>query len=246
MPEHEAQYDHIGSKYDDYSRKATIKLAENYTVFRLVGPLEGKRVMDLACGDSFYTRRLKQRGAAEVIGVDISPEMIRLAKQSEHAEPLGISYQVGDAVSLPRLGSFDLVTAIYLLTYALKRGELVGMFRSAYDNLGAGGRFIALTDNPSFSRTKPNCTKYGVTILSLSPAEVGYDTEAEFVADPPFRVTWHQWNEALYEMAIKEAGFRDFAWCPLEVAPEDIARYGEAYWQDYYENCPSIGLICTK
>jgi len=32
----------------------------------------------------------------------------------------------------------------------------------------------------------------------------------------------------------------------LEVAPEDIARYGEAYWQDYYENCPSIGLICTK
>ena len=80
MPEHEVQYDHIGSKYDDYSRKATIKLAENYTVFRLVGPLEGKRVMDLACGDSFYTRRLKQRGAAEVIGVDISPEMIRLSE----------------------------------------------------------------------------------------------------------------------------------------------------------------------
>jgi ubiquinone/menaquinone biosynthesis C-methylase UbiE len=77
--------------------------------------------MDLACGDGFYTRRLKQRGAAEVIGVDISP--IRLAKQSEHAEPLGISYQLGDAVSLPRLGSFDLVTAIYPLTYALKRGS---------------------------------------------------------------------------------------------------------------------------
>ena len=92
MAEQGAQYDHIGSKYDEYARTATLKRAESYTFFRMVGALDGKRVMDLACGFGFYTRLLKQHGAAQVIGVDISPEMIRLAHQQEQAEPLGITY----------------------------------------------------------------------------------------------------------------------------------------------------------
>jgi ubiquinone/menaquinone biosynthesis C-methylase UbiE len=44
--------------------------------------------MDLACGFGFYTRLFKQHGATQVIGVDISPEMIRLALQQEQEEPL--------------------------------------------------------------------------------------------------------------------------------------------------------------
>src|SRR5262247_761375 len=74
MAEQGAQYDHIGSKYDEYARTATLKQAECYTFFRMVGVLEGQRTMDLACGFGFYTRLLKAHGAAHVIGVDISPE----------------------------------------------------------------------------------------------------------------------------------------------------------------------------
>jgi hypothetical protein len=37
MTEHGAQYDHIGSKYDEYARTATLKRAESYTFFRMVG-----------------------------------------------------------------------------------------------------------------------------------------------------------------------------------------------------------------
>ena len=48
MTEHGAQYDHIGSKYDEYAQTATLKRAESYTVLRMVGPLAGKRVLDLA------------------------------------------------------------------------------------------------------------------------------------------------------------------------------------------------------
>jgi toxoflavin synthase len=84
-----AQYDHIGSKYDEYARTATLKRAESYTFFCMVGALPGKSVMDLACGFGYYTRRLKQHGAARVIGVDISPEMIRLAREHEQKDPLG-------------------------------------------------------------------------------------------------------------------------------------------------------------
>ena len=45
--------------------------------------------MALACGCGYYTRRLKQHGVARVIGVDISSEMIRLAREHEQKEPLG-------------------------------------------------------------------------------------------------------------------------------------------------------------
>ena len=68
--EQTAQYDHIGSKYDEYARTATLKRAESYTFFRMVGELAGKRVLDLACGFGFYTKQLKQRGATQVVGVD--------------------------------------------------------------------------------------------------------------------------------------------------------------------------------
>ena len=46
--------------------------------------------------------------------------------------------------------------------------------------------------------------------------------------------------------AIQQAGFRICTWYPSEVAPEDIAQYGEAYWQDWRENCLVIGLVCQK
>ena len=83
-------------------------------------------------------------------------------------------------------------------------------------------------------------------MLSLQPEDNGFDCEAEFVADPPFRVRWFQWNRASYEWALQKAGFKDFVWHRSEVAPEDVVRYGDAYWHDFYDNCLMIGLVCQK
>jgi ubiquinone/menaquinone biosynthesis C-methylase UbiE len=246
MAANEAQYDHIGSKYDEYARTATLKRAERYTFFRLVGALDGKSILDLACGFGFYTRLLKHHGAGKVIGIDISPEMIRLANQHEQAEPLGITYQVGDAVTLPQLGPFDVVTAVYLFNYATSKEQLRGMFRSAYANLVAGGRLVAYTMDPAFTLSKANYTKYGVTVLRQAPEEGRYVCDAEFVATTPIPFQYSQWSQATYEGAIKEAGFGEFARHPTEVAPEDLARYGEAYWRDLHDNGLVIGLVCKK
>jgi toxoflavin synthase len=240
------QYDQIGSKYDEYARTATLKRAESYTFFRMVGELTGQRVLDLACGFGFYTRQLKQRGAAQVVGVDISPEMVRLARAKEQEDPTGVEYRVGDAIHLPLLGPFDLVTAVYLLNYAESKDQMLGMCRSAYDNLVAGGRFVAYTVNPAFTLSKPNSTKYGVTMLRQTPEVERYMCDLEFVTEPPTPYQHPQWNQATHEWAIKEAGFRQFAWHPSEVAPEDVAYYGEAYWRDFHDNCLVIGLVGQK
>jgi len=241
-----AQYDQIGSKYDEYARTATLKRAESYTFFCMVGELAGQRVLDLACGFGFYTRQLKQRGAAQVVGVDISPEMVRLARAKEQEDPTGVEYRVGDAIHLPLLGPFDLVTAVYLLNYAESKDQMLGMCRSAYDNLVAGGRFVAYTINPAFTLSKPNSTKYGVTMLRQTPEVDRYMCDLEFVTEPPTPYQHPQWNQATHEWAIREAGFREFAWHPSEVALEDVAHYGEAYWRDFYDNCLVIGLVGQK
>jgi SAM-dependent methyltransferase len=181
-----------------------------------------------------------------VLGIDLSPEMIRLARQQEQAEPLGITYQVGDATTLPQLGPFDLVTAVYLLNYAASMEQLRGMFRSIYANLVAGGRFIAYTINPAFTLDKPNCTPYGLTVLSEAADTDRYLTTAQFNTEPPTRFTYSRWSQAAYEGALQAAGFREFAWHPSEVAPADVAHYGAAYWRDFYDNCLVIGLVCRK
>src|SRR5215831_10778791 len=241
-----AQYDHIGSKYDEYAQTATLKRAEHYTFFRLVGALAEKRVLDLACGLGFYTRQLKQRGAAQVVGVDISPEMVRLACAKASETPDGIAYRVGDAAFLLPIGCFDLVTVVYLLNYATSKEQLLGMCRGAYTNLVTGGRFVAYTMDPAFTLAKPNYTKYGVTVLRQTPEEDRYVCDAEFVTHPPTFYQYVQWSQATYEWAVTAAGFRSCTWHPTEVAPEDVAHYGEAYWQDFHANGFIIGLVCQK
>jgi hypothetical protein len=154
---------------------------------------------------------------------------------------------VGDAEALPQLGPFDLVTAVYLLNYATSKDQMLGMFRSVYVNLMEGGRFIAYTVNPAFTLSKPNSTKYGVTVRRETPEEDRYACEAEFITDSsPAPVSWYRWSQATYEWAIKEVRFRECAWYPSEVAPEDVARYGEGYWRDFHDNCLVIGLVCQK
>ena len=99
--------------------------------------------------------------------------MVRLACTKEQDDPTGVEYRVGDAIDLPVLGSFDLVTAVYLLNYAMSKDQMLGMCRSAYDNLVAGGRFIAYTVNPAYTLSKPNGAKYGSYFRHMTPEEIG-------------------------------------------------------------------------
>jgi ubiquinone/menaquinone biosynthesis C-methylase UbiE len=71
----------------------------------LLGPVAGLRVLDVACGHGRITRELSQRGA-EVVGIDISANLIRRARETEQNEPLGIRYLHAD-VTAPGLLSND-------------------------------------------------------------------------------------------------------------------------------------------
>ena len=63
-------------------------------------PVAGLDVLDLGCGEGYFARNLKIRGAGNIEGVDLSPEMIQRAVAEESREELGIQYRTGDATEL--------------------------------------------------------------------------------------------------------------------------------------------------
>lgn len=90
-------------------------------IFRALGDIGGKSLLDLACGDGSYTRKFRRAGADPVLGVDLSPRQIAAARRIEERHPLGIEYLAADVVSLELEQRFDVVTAIHLLHYLESR-----------------------------------------------------------------------------------------------------------------------------
>jgi len=143
-----ADYDTIAHQYQAIADVLPLREPEWYSLHLRLGDLTGLSVLDLACGHGMGSRRLKQWGAARVVGVDLSASMIALAQQHEHAHPLGIEYQVADVTGLGTIGAFDRVTASYFLHYAQSREHLRQMVQTVYDNLQPDQRFVASNLNP--------------------------------------------------------------------------------------------------
>jgi magnesium-protoporphyrin O-methyltransferase len=83
---------------------------------RLPQDLRGARVLDAGCGTGAMASELAQRGA-QVTAVDISPQLIDIAKRRLHpALATQVDFQSGD-MSNPALGAFDYVMAMDSLIY---------------------------------------------------------------------------------------------------------------------------------
>jgi ubiquinone/menaquinone biosynthesis C-methylase UbiE len=242
-----ATYDHIGAQYEEYANSATLKRAERHTFLELVGSLHGERVLDVACGFGYYTRLLKQQGAGAVVGSDVSPEMIRLAREREAADPAGVEYVVADGAALPDLPPCDLVTGVWILNYAGSVERLRSMLRDVHDRLRPGGRFVTITINPAFDLRKGNMTRYGIEVLSDAPDADPPKLVGRFMTDPPSDdVLVDHWSRQTYASAFRSAGFGEIAWEPLRVSAELVAEFGAAYWQDLLRNSIATAIVARR
>ncbi|HTI49785.1 MAG TPA: class I SAM-dependent methyltransferase, partial [Planctomycetaceae bacterium] len=183
-------YDPIAEQYKRAKLQPWRTHLESFTLLHLIGDLAGQRVLDVACGEGFYTRLLRARGATKVIGVDLSPRMVELARHEETARPLGIEYRVGDGRDLSLEEPQDLVVAAYLLNYARDREELAAMCRGVARCLKSGGRFVTVNSNPALNfSTAPSYRKYGFETSVPGPFGEGAPIRWEFhLEDGPFSI----------------------------------------------------------
>ena len=147
------QFDTIQAPYDEI-RKASNALIERANVQEAVAPfIKDARVLDLACGSGFYSYHFLKWGASKVIGVDISPAMIREARAAISLIPSNsamIDFKLADcSKAVPYEGApFDVVFGAWLLNSASSGKNMVDMFRNVALNLKDGGHFVAVTVPP--------------------------------------------------------------------------------------------------
>ena len=174
--------------------------------------------------------------------------MIELAQEEEARNPLGIEYLVADVCELGQIGSFDLVTASYLLNHAQTKKQLLQMCQTIYLNLKPNGRFVGINDNVEQApESYPLCSKYGLTkSISESLAEGVPITLTFSVNGQKFSLYDYYLSRDTYEWAFKTAGFREIRWQAPIVSPEGVQEFGPKFWQDFLEYQPMVGIECRK
>ncbi len=236
-------YDGIASEYRESKQLPFRSAPEGHTLFKLLGDVSGARVYDLACGDGFYTRQIKQAGAASVTGVDISAEMVELAREAERLQPLGCEYIHQDAAEFAPEEPADIVTAVYLFNYAGTPAQLLRMCRAARSALRAGGRLVALNDNchnPPPSQAGA-WAKYGFDRTLVGALREGAPVRYRFTTldGEDFEFDNYYLEPETYRTALTEAGFVNIEWVALELEPQ--SRH-EPFWDDFLAAPPLIAL----
>jgi 2-polyprenyl-3-methyl-5-hydroxy-6-metoxy-1,4-benzoquinol methylase len=104
-----SSYDDIAEWYDTWV--GTHPMPEDPyfpSVESLMGEVAGRPICDLACGQGRVARYLAGRGA-RVTGVDLSQQLLSIARRHEKEHPLGITYIHADARTLEGVpdASFD-------------------------------------------------------------------------------------------------------------------------------------------
>lgn len=247
MPE--ATYNTIAEEYKESKNLAYRHFLEEHSLFSLAGELRGKKVLDLACGEGFYSRKLMERGADSVFAVDLSEEMIHLAKEEECKNPLGIKYLASDVSQMGVVGSFDMVFAAYLLNYAQSEEQLHNFCQTIYSNLEVGGSFISINDNPAQSLESYHlCKKYGFNKTSPEIRKEGSPiTYTMYLPDGSvFSFDNFYLSPQTYERVFKDCGFQSFSWHPIEVSPQGLVEYESGFWNELVKHQPFVCLKAVK
>ncbi len=185
--------------------------AEHLARYAALAPfVKGRRVLDIACGEGYGSWFLKEWGAREVVGVDISEAAIDAARGLFSRE--GVTFRVGDACKAPDYlghGSFDVIVSFETVEHvadpeAFLRGVRILAAPGAMIVVSCPNDHVAMPpeqSNPyhlrkyTFEEFKQLATGVlGLDAQWLLGANVqGYALVAEH--DPRIVRAWHDWRD---------------------------------------------------
>lgn len=113
-------------------------------LIRMLGPEPGMQVVDIGCGEGYFTRIISASGA-HTIGADISPELIALAKK--HNPEIEYHVAAADSLRFSQSASVDAITCVLALQN-MERIEPV--FKECARILAPGGRMVFVLNHPAF------------------------------------------------------------------------------------------------
>ncbi len=116
-------------------------------LLQVCGPLQDQDVLDLGCGQGYFSRQMARRGA-RVVAIDLAEEQVAHALRHEQEDPLGIEYHVISAAQVAEWfpdRQFDLATACMALH---DMSDPQAALHGAFAVLRPGGRLAFSTPHP--------------------------------------------------------------------------------------------------
>lgn len=180
---------------------------------RLLEVKDGDLILDIACGNGNFSKRLADVGAS-VVAFDYSPKMIELAKKRCSKVLDKVSFNVCDAtdydmlIKLRQEKPFDKAVANMAI---MDISEIVSLFKAVNELLKKDGVFVFSTHHPCF--TYPN-ENYLTEAINKGEAISG---------QPVLQNYYHRSMEDIFNVAFKSGfivdGFREV---PFEEQKEPI------------------------
>ena len=136
----------VASWYDDYLKDEDTYQAKVIApnLMRMLNLKEGERVLDVACGQGYFTR-LALKDAKDVAGADISKELVAKAR----AQTPGATFYVAPAANL-NFAKDDTYDAALCVLALQNIEDLQATFKEVRRVLKPGGRFVFVLNHPAF------------------------------------------------------------------------------------------------
>lgn len=99
--------------------------------------LAGRSVLDIGCGDGFFSMEARRRGAQRVVGIDIDSDSVGAARARN--SDAGVEFLIGDATGQLPAGPFDLILLLSAIEHFKSPREVLARIR---DILTPGGLLI--------------------------------------------------------------------------------------------------------
>lgn len=136
-------YTHLAQFYDQLMDEDYSTWTDYLLCLAAKQGLEPKRILDLGCGTGSMAAELAGRGF-EVLGIDISPAMIRYAREKARRLGLPVQFQVQDMreLYLPHQQWDLVVAACDALNYLTTPEDFRRTVEAVYTHLVPGGLFL--------------------------------------------------------------------------------------------------------
>jgi ubiquinone/menaquinone biosynthesis C-methylase UbiE len=141
----ELSFEKLLNRKKDYHTKKELKYLKYFLHKK-------ERILDLGCGYGRFTIPLKKSGY-DIIGLDISPYLINIAKNRSKEQNIKVNFKLGDMRKLPfKNNSFDSTICMSAFSELVKVSDQIKSITEIYRILKKSG--IAIIELPMLSKKK--------------------------------------------------------------------------------------------
>ncbi len=199
-------YDDIAEWYDSWIGAHALREDAYFpAVEALMGEVAGQRICDLACGQGRVARYLADQGAS-VVGIDLSANLLAIARRHKDAAPRGIDYRHADARRLNGVADnrFDGVVCHMAL---MDIPDLAPTFRSVARILRPGGWFVFSILHPCYHTARSGeITSPEGTVRTIGRYFVEGYWRSDTRPGPPGKVGAYHRTLSTYINTLTDAG----------------------------------------